>query len=384
MIYTQEIGIEEIKTICIDKFKYQEKNKNNIILYFVDEDEDKNIINNFDELFNFAKEVGENNLSINLFSELKAKEKNNINDLDKNKKINDNGVNTVNGYMNNNNKDNIIYIKDKEIEELKNENYNLKKKNEHDFERYKNILFYYEEFIKPTRNEKEEENNKKNENEKKENKIKEIENNENENNIKNNENEKIEKNAKDKENNIIKKKYNIKNIENDKNENDNKINNEFKENKIDKSYNSILKVSNEIIDLQFSKTFKQDKTKGDIIDDKLQNNKNVKSENEIKFKEIEFINEKCSLCHKRSEDKIYKDYKENKSYLCEYCYNKNKKIYKDNVFEIKFPKKLLDIIKERKIKRKELGNRPILDFNNFLNNIFFDNEGNFSLKEIKE
>ena len=162
--YTQEIGFEEIKTICIDKFKYQEKNKNNIILYFVDEDEDKNIINNFDELFNFAKEDGENNLSINLFSELKAKEKNNINDLDKNNKMNDNGANTVNGYMNNNNKDNIIYIKNKEIEELKNENYNLKKKNEHDFERYKNILFYYEEFIKPTRNEKEEENNKKNEN----------------------------------------------------------------------------------------------------------------------------------------------------------------------------------------------------------------------------
>ena len=139
-----------------------------------------------------------------------------------------------------------------------------------------------------------------------------------------------------------------------------------------------------IIDLQFSKNFKQDKAKWNIIGDKLQNNKNVKSENQIKFKEIEFINEKCSLCNKRSEDKIYKDYKENKSYLCEDCYKKNKKIYKDNVFEIKYPKKLLDFIKERKKKRKELGNRPIVDFNNFLNYIFFDKEGNFSLKEINE
>ena len=230
---------------------------------------------------------------------------------------------------------------------------------------------YYEEFIKSKKNEKE--NNK---NEKKKNKI--------ENNNKNNENEKMENNAIEIKNNINEKGNNIKNNENEKN--NNKLKNKFteKEKEISKRNNSNLEMPNQTNDLQLTKSFIQNKEKWDYNDDKIQNDKNLKNENLIKFKDIEFIHEKCFLCHKKSENKIYKDYIENKLYLCEDCYKQNKKIYKDNYFEIKFPKKLVDTIKERKIKRKELGNKPIIDFNKFLNNIFFDKEGNFSLKEINE
>ena len=367
--YTNEIGIDEIKKAYIKNFKYQEKDKDKIILYYIDKEGDKNIINNFDELFNFANEVDQKNLSIKLFSELEKNEKKNIlNDQPKNSLINTNKGNIVKNDIHNinNNENDIIYIKDKEIEKLKNEIYNLQKKNKYDFERYKNLIFYYEEFIKQTRNEKEKENNK---NEKKENII--------ENNNINNENEKLENNIIEIENNINEKENNIKNNENEKN--NNKINNEFKVKEIDKRNNYDLEMPNQANDLELPKKFNQHKEKWDYNNDTIQIDKN-----HILIKDIEFINKKCSLCHKKSENKIYKDFKENKSYICENCYNQNKKIYKDNVFEIKFPKKLLDSIKERKIKRKELGNRPIIDFNKFLNNIFFDNEGNFSLKEINE
>ena len=71
MNYTNEIWIDEIKKAYIENFKYQEKDKNKIILYYIDKEGDKNIINIFDELFNFIKEVDEKNISINLFSKLK-------------------------------------------------------------------------------------------------------------------------------------------------------------------------------------------------------------------------------------------------------------------------------------------------------------------------
>ena len=73
--YTNEIGIDEIKNEYIKNIKYQEKDKDKIILYYIDKEGDKNIINNFDELINFAKEVDEKNLSINLFFELEKNEK---------------------------------------------------------------------------------------------------------------------------------------------------------------------------------------------------------------------------------------------------------------------------------------------------------------------
>jgi hypothetical protein len=170
-------------------------------------------------------------------------------------------------------------------------------------------------------------------------------------------------------------------------QNYNKINNEFKEKKIGKRYYSILGVPNQINDLQISKTFIHNKSMRNIIDDEIQNDKNLIKENPIKFEDIEFINQKCSICKKKTESNLYKDYKNKDKdiYICEICYrNINKKEHKNHYFEIKFPENVLKLKKERKIRRKVLGNKPINDFNNFLKKIFFDNEGNFSLKEINE
>ena len=372
--YTKEIRIEDIKDLCNKNFYNQKKDLNNIILSFVDEDGDTNIINNFDELINFSKKVDENNFSINIFCEERKEKNNNINAPHKENKINNNKGNIIKD-DNKNDINDIICTKDKEIEDLKNEIYNLKKKNEYDFERYKNLLFYYQEFIKQDINEKE----------KKDNDINKIENNKNGNNIKNKENEKIENKVNEKEINKNEEQNIIKNNENEKKEeNNNKINIEFKENKNEKRNKYDLEIPNQNIDLQMAKTFNYKKAKWDFIDDKIQIDTNLNKKGQINLKYIEFINERCFLCKHRSENKIYKDYIEKKSYLCENCYNKNKKIYKDKYFEIKFPKELLDIIMERKLKRKELGNKPIIDFNNFLNNIFFDNKGNLSTKEIIE
>ena len=365
----KEIGIDEIKKECNNKFNYQQKDLNNIILYFVDKDDDINLINNFDELFNLAEEDEENNLSIEIISKLKTENKNNINDdTHKNNKINDNGVKTANGDIGD-----VLANKDKEIEELKNVIYNLTKKNEYDSERYKNLLFYYEEFIKPTKKGNEKENNKKNEAEKKENIIHEIKNNENENgnNIINNEKE-------NKENKINE-------IENNRNENKNKLKNNKNGTDKKENNNRNFEIEEQIDEFRISRTLELKKLKFDINDDIIQNDKSLKKEIPIEFEDIEFINEKCSICKTKCDKKIYKGYTKKKIFLCENCYKKDiKKDYKDNYFVINFPKSLIQLINERKLKGEKLKNKPILDFNKFLNNIFFDKKGNFSKKEINE
>jgi len=355
----KEIGIDEIKKECNNKFNYQQKDLNNIILYFVDKDDDINLINNFDELFNLSEEDEENNLSIEIISKLKTENENNINDdTHKNNKIEDSEIKTANG-----DNGDVLANKDKEIEELKNVIYNLTKKNEYDSERYKNLLFYYEEFIKPTKKGNEKENDKKNEAEKKENIIHEIKNNDNKkgNNIINNENE-------NKENKINE-------IENNKNGTDKKENNN----------NPNFEIEDQIDEFRISRTFELKKLNFDINDDIIQNDKSLKKENQIEFEDIEFINDKCSLCKKNFEKIIYKDYTKKTIILCEKCYKKNiKKNYKDNYFVINFPKNLIKLINERKLKVEKLKGKPIQDLNKFLNNLFFDKEGNFSEKEINE
>ena len=374
---TAEFEIDEIKKKCNENFEYHKKDLNNIILYFVDEEKDKNIINNFDELFNFTKEVDEDNLSINIFSKVKDEENNSINDRNKNNKINDNKGNIVKSDLHNNNNENdIIYIKDKEIEKLKNEIYNLKKKNEYDFERYNNLIFYYEEFIKTTKNEKgkvkEKENNESEKKEKKEikntnNQI--IENDKNGNNIKKIKDEKKENKIKEIKNHKDEKENNVKNNGNEKMENNNKINNEFKEN------NNFLGKSNQKKDLLNAKPFNKDEL---ILDN---NDNSFINEIQINYNEIELVYRKCYFCKNFCNNKIYKDYRQNK-YICQMCFKKEiQKTDYDNFFEIKFPPQLINYINR---KRKKLGNKPVESFNKVLNNIFFDNEGNFKMKEKNE
>jgi len=369
----EEFEIDIIKNLCIETFKYKEKDKNKIILYFVDEEGDKNIINNFDELLNFAKNVDDKNLTINLYSEIKTEEKNTMNEPHINNKINDNKGNNVNiAIHNNNNENDIIYIKNKEIEELKKKIYNLEKEKEYDFTRYKNLLFYYEEFIKPTKNEKGNKENKENDKKKIKNTNNEIiENNRNENVFNKNKDENKESKVNEKE-----KENNVKNNENDKKENNNKINDGLEENNFFKKSNTFVEGSNKKKNLQSSQNLRQSENLWDIDDDK-----NLKKQIQINYKEIELVYTKCLLCHKKCNNKIYKDYRGNK-YICENCFKKKiKNSDYDNFFEIKFPPQLINYLD---IKRKELGNKPVDGFNKVLNNIFFDNEGNFKTEEINK
>ena len=372
-INNEEFEIDIIKNLCIENFKYKEKDKDKIILYFVDEEGDNNIINNFDELLNFAKNVDDKNLTINLYSEIKTEEKNTMNEPHINNKINDNKGNNVNiAIHNNNNENDIIYIKNKEIEELKKKIYNLEKEKEYDFTRYKNLLFYYEEFIKPTKNEKGNKENKENDKKKIKNTNNEIiENNRNENVFNKNKDENKESKVNEKE-----KENNVKNNENDKKENNNKINDGLEENNFFKKSNTFVEGSNKKKNLQSSQNLRQSENLWDIDDDK-----NLKKQIQINYKEIELVYTKCLLCHKKCNNKIYKDYRGNK-YICENCFKKKiKNSDYDNFFEIKFPPQLINYLIK---KRKELGNKPVDGFNNFLNNIFFDNEGNFKTEEINK
>ena len=316
--FRKGLKIEEIKSQCLSNFELEEKDINNLILLYVDENMDKIIINNLDELLIFKKGMNSQNFLFELIVEINQE----INDMNKLKMKNDNL----------DEKDKIIIELKKEIENLekKCENYEKKIKNKINIIESINTIniFSEEDIIKEKKSKKK---------------------NENENEIK---------------------------------ENNNKINNEFKENKIDKRYNYILEVSKQITDLQFTKTFKLSERICDINDDK-----NLKNEYPLKFKDIEFIHEKCLLCKKKCENKIYRHYKKKNIYLCENCYKKEiKSQYKDDYFKIKFPEKVLKLKEQRKIRIriKELGDKPIIDFNNFLNNIFFDKEGNFSKKEINE
>jgi len=316
--YKRGLKIEEVKKQCQTNFELEEKD--NIILLYMDENMDKIIINNLDELLIFKRVINKPNFLVELIVEINQE----INYMNKLKMKNDN-----------------LDEKDKIIIELKKEIENLKKKFES-----------YEKKIKKNINTIESTNRISIFN--KEDKIKEEE-----------------------------SKVNQK--ETDKKENNNKIYNEIKENKIDKNNHPNFEIEEQIDDFRISRTFELKKLNFDINDDIIQNDKSLKKEIPIEFEDIEFINEKCLKCKNKCDKKIYKDYTNKKICLCENCFKKDiKKNYKDNYFVINFPKNLIKLINERKLKGEKLKSKPILDFNKFFNNIFFDNEGNFSKKEINE
>ena len=288
--YKKGLKIEEIKKQCQINFELEKEDINNIILFYIDENMDKIVINNLDELLIFKKGISKRKFLIELILEINQE----INYMNKLKMKNDN-----------------FDEKDKIIIELKKEIENLKKKCENYEKKIKNNI----NIIEST----------------------------NTNNIYNEEDKIKEKTSKRKKN------------KNEIKENKNKINNEFKENKINKRYNYVLEVSKQITDLQFPKTFKSGEAIRDINDDKIQNDENLKNENPTKFENIEFIHEKCLLCLKKSDYKIYKNYKEKKLYLCEKCYKKGiKNKNKDDYFEIKFPWEYF------KIKRREKNKKEII------------------------
>ena len=112
-----------------------------------------------------------------------------------------------------------------------------------------------------------------------------------------------------------------------------------------------------------------------------------------KLKEIEFINNNCNICHNKVEKKIYKCPYDYDYFLCEKCYNNNRKksVHEHlDFFEIIFPKYIIKMIEEKE-KENKLYN-IVNDFYRLLKLIFFDKNGdllisssinNFEIKNLK-
>ena len=115
-----------------------------------------------------------------------------------------------------------------------------------------------------------------------------------------------------------------------------------------------------------------------------QNNINKKEKKNLYIKDIKFINIKCNKCNKKNDIKIFKCVACEDYYLCKDCHNENntktlrfhehKYLY---FFEIIFPAELMQLIKKREEKDK-IYNKIIEKFNDLLNSIFFDKNGDFS------
>jgi len=258
-------SIEKIKEDYKQKLGFENIDINKINLYFIDDNEDKNIINEFNDLIEFASSQN-NNLSIKLFAEINE-EKNNI--MDKQNKENNHG--NINNNKENRNKIIDDYNKDTLIIKLNAEIEKWKMKCKKYKDKIKNIIDDYEKKIRELCN-------------------------------------------------VDSKKGNRKLFH--------EINN---------------------------------------INNKSQNENNIKTEaNILHRKNIQFISNKCDKCYKQNEENIFQcAYCEN-YYLCNDCHKeniKNKKYHKHKYFfDIKFPDEMMTKIK----------------FNDFLNGIFFDQNGNLS------
>jgi len=99
---------------------------------------------------------------------------------------------------------------------------------------------------------------------------------------------------------------------------------------------------------------------------------------------------KCHKCEKKNDINIFQCVCCENYYLCQDCYNENNDktlcFHKHRFlyfFEIKFPKELMKKInKKRKVDKNY--NEVINRFNDALNNIFFDKDGNLSYKKYNK
>ena len=286
-------NIEKIKEICKPKLGFENIDINKINLCFIDDDKEKNIINEFNDLIEYSNINSENgNLSIELIAEI-SKERENI--MDKQNK--NNNLN----YINNNNKNSDKIIddnKDRMINALNDEIEKLIMKCKKQKDIIKNVIEKYEKKICD---------------------------------LKNVDSRKEIRELTNKNNNNI----------NDKTQNEN--NNNLNLNDINKNEKKILIT-----------------------------------------KDMNFINIECNKCKKKNDIKIFQCVTCENYYLCQDCYYENniktqrfhehKYLY---FFEIIFPVDLMKLIKKKEEKDK-IYNKIIDKFNDLLNSIFFDENGNFS------
>ena len=137
-------SIEKIKEDYKQKLGFENIDINKINFYFIDDNEDKNIINEFNDLIEFASSQN-NNLSIKLFAEINE-EKNNIMDKQDKEKDNNNNFENINNNNENRNKT-IDDYKDRLINKLNAEIEKLKIKCNKYKNKIKNIIDDYEKKI---------------------------------------------------------------------------------------------------------------------------------------------------------------------------------------------------------------------------------------------
>ena len=289
---TEVESIEKIKEICKQKLGFESIDINKINLCFIDDDKEKIIINEFDDLIKYSNTNSENNLSIKLIAEIIKENESIIDNINKENNLNDITNNSENrNKIINDYKDRIINKLNAEIENLK-----MKCKEYKDI--IKNLIDKYEKIISGS--------------------------------------SKVDSK---KENAELTYKNNI-NI-NDKPQNEN--NNNLNSNNINKNEKKILAI-----------------------------------------KDMKFIDIECNKCKKKNYIKIFQCVSCENYYLCQDCYYENnittqrfhehKYLY---FFEIVFPVDLMSLIKKKEEKDKIFI--EIIDkFNDILNSIFFDKNGNFS------
>ena len=96
---------------------------------------------------------------------------------------------------------------------------------------------------------------------------------------------------------------------------------------------------------------------------------------------MEFIHNLCNNCKKKGQNKIFKCPYDENFFLCQSCYNANRKKKTKNKFhihldfyEITFPKEIINIIEMKKEENRKF-NVSISNFYKIIKNIFFDKNG---------
>ena len=337
-----EIDLEEIKKKIKEKINYEENDIYNINLFYIDEDCDKILMIDSEELMEYSKEIDSSKYVINLTLEINKKIKNieekesnqsfNNNNANNNKinnfnKISNNSINEINNMIEENNKNE----SNKLISKLRNEIEYLKNYYK---DRIKNIILYYEKILR--------ENYKKS-------------------------NGNINENyLKGREEHIN---YNINNkIGYDESKGNEKIkkNYTFNESRKQSDSNESLTIEEEI---------------------SINNQKIKENEKAYNLDKIEYINNKCKICENKCKNVIFKCILCDNYFICNLCYTRNSiknPLHRHFVFfEIKYPPEVIIQIREKE-QEKIKFNKIISSFYSLLNSVFFDKNGNLTTKPFDE
>ena len=162
-----------------------------------------------------------------------------------------------------------------------------------------------------------------------------------------------------------------------KNKLKNKINDNNIENKINDNIHPDVKIENDFYVFNLYNS----ETKMPL------NNMNIKSKKQkYNLKNIIFINNRCQKCDCKNLESIYKCVLCDNLFLCKNCHknnNKNKIHEHIDFFEINYPNELIKQIKDN-IKENKRFNNIINNYYELLRNIFFDENGNISLRSIQD